>query len=389
MIKIAFVIDTILSPTGGTEKHILLQLKNIDRTRFSPYLCILRSSAWIREEFSLCPVYVLGIDSFRSLSAYARIWKFAGFLKGEGISIVHTYYRDAGIAGILAARIAGKKTIFSARRNQGYWLDRKELVLQKALNRLVARFVANSYSTKAWSNEVEGIPGEKIDVIYNCIDLQHYRRTTVQNRRESRQLLGLPDYAPVIGIVANLRPVKGIDVFLKAAKLVKDELPQARFLIVGDGEEEENLKRLSAELGLGGCADFLGRKRDVARVLNAFDVAVLSSYSESFSNSIVEYLAAGIPVVCTDVGGSREAVESGVNGFVVPAGDSRAMAGCIARIITEGMFHYMNMRNRDKAEKKFSIAGSVKAYEKLYGSAEGVAGADCSSGMAVINTKAE
>lgn len=387
MIKIAFVIDSIISPTGGTEKHILSLLLNLDRKRFSPYLCVLRSSEWLESEFRVCPVHEIGIRSFKHLSSYYGILKFTGFLRREGIDIVQTYYRDAGIAGIIAAWLAGTGHIISARRNQGYWLDRRELIVQKLLNRRVALFIANSCSTKRWSHNVEGIPAERIRVIYNCIDLAQQTMFSRKDSRAFREELGIPLRAPVVGIVANLRSVKGIDVFLRAAGFVRDSLPEARFVIVGDGEEEAGLRGLAGELGLELRTYFLGRRRDVFRVLGALDVAVLSSHSESLSNSIVEYLAAGVPVVCTDVGGCREAVEDGVNGFIVPPGDPAAMAEGIIRIIEGGMFSFMHMNNREKARRKFSLPRAIMAYEQLYTDLMGAGGIVVPDRLTLISTK--
>ncbi|HEX8948651.1 MAG TPA: glycosyltransferase [Dissulfurispiraceae bacterium] len=388
MIKISLVIDTILSPTGGTEKHLLSLLSGLDRKIFQPYLCILRPSEWLMKGFDLCPVYAVNLYSFKYLHSYYCIWKLADFLRRTGTDIVHTYHRDANMAGIMAARIAGKK-IVASRRNQGYWLNRRELLMQKFFNRWVELFISNSYSTKIWSTEAERIPAEKIRVIYNGVDLEPYKRISRETRKRYRRKLGIPDDAPVIGIVANLRPVKGIDVFLHAARLIRDELPAARFVVVGDGEEEHSLKGLSRSLALEDSVSFLGRRKDVVSILGMFDVAVLSSRSESFSNSLVEYMAAGLPVVCTDVGGCREAIEDGVNGFVLPVEDYGGIAEHTVRIIKGELFYFMGMRNRDKAEKKFSMAGCIKAYEKIYQRVANSGAAGLSRRVAVAESKAD
>ena len=121
MIKIAFIIDTIESPTAGTEKQLLLLIKHLDRRKFKPYLCVLRSSQWLREEFDLCELFNAEISSFKKPSAYLNIYRLSRFLRAERIDIVQTHFRDGSIAGILAARISGTKSIVGTRRNQGYW----------------------------------------------------------------------------------------------------------------------------------------------------------------------------------------------------------------------------------------------------------------------------
>ncbi|MEW5746932.1 MAG: glycosyltransferase [Nitrospirota bacterium] len=367
MIKIAFVIDTIDSPTAGTERQLLMLLKHLDRRQFDPYLCVLRSSAWLEQEFDLCPLHVAGIRSFKQLGSWRRLWRFARFLKREGIAIVQTHFRDSDIAGIIAARLAGTAAIIATRRNQGYWHKRGEVALKKLLSRRATVIIANSQSTKQWTAAVEGVPAERIRVIHNGIELEAYPGSDPVLRERCRRQLGLSGNTCCIGVVANLRPVKGIDVFLRAAAQVARRVDDVRFLIAGEGEERAALMRLAAELGLGGAVRFLGRRRDVPSLLAAFDIGVLSSHSESFSNALIEYMAAGLPVVTTDVGGSREAVEDGVSGFVVPVGDDHRMAEAIIRIAedrTEGL--RMGQRGRRCAEQLFSSQSCIEKSEALY-----------------------
>ncbi|MGA1863749.1 MAG: glycosyltransferase [bacterium] len=369
-IKIAYLIDTIESPTCGTEKQLLLLIKALNQYNsiFEPYLCCLRSSEWLENEFDLCPLHVIGIESFKNPVSYYRILRFSHFLKRGGFNIVQTFFRDANIVGILCARFAGIKVIISSIRSQGYWhTNGFELFITKILNRLVTHFIVNSESTKVWAREVGHIPKEKIQVIYNGIDIKPYRevsKKTIENYRES---FDINDHSPAIGIVANLRPVKGLDIFLMAAKLVKKEVPASRFIIVGDGEERDRLKRLSNELGLEDSVRFLGKREDVVNIVNALDIGVLSSYSESLSNSVIEYLAAGLPVVCTNAGGCDELVEAGVNGFLVPKGDYQTMAKSLLRIMMDkDLASDMARKNRQKAEDVFSNTTFLKLYRKFY-----------------------
>lgn len=364
MINIAFIIDTIESPTAGTEKQLLLLIKELDRGLFNPVLCVLRKSSWLEKEFGLCPVHCLDIDSFKDPKAYLNIWRFSGFLKRNKIGILQTHFRDSNIAGVLAARLSGTPVVISTRRNQGYWHTKGELKILKFLNRWTDLFLANSESTKVWTQDAEGIPPEKIDVIHNGMDLEPFRSSQVY-RKAVREELGIKDTDPVAGIVANLRPVKGIDVFLKAAGIVKASVPEARFLVIGDGLERDRLKFLSGGLGLDGSVIFLGKRQDIPRLLGALDAGVLTSHSESFSNSVVEYLAAGLPVVCTDVGGCREAVEDGVNGFVVKPGEPALIADGLLKVFKCNS-DAMSAECRKKAQRLFSISRMMKKHEEIY-----------------------
>lgn len=365
MINVAFIIDVIESPTAGTEKQLVSLIKGLDRSVFNPYLCALRRSAWLEDEFNLCPVHFLDAGSFKNPKTYLNILKFSRFLKGHKIDILQTHFRDSNMAGILAAKLAGTKTIISTRRNQGYWHTSLDRVILRLINRWVDRFIANSVSTKAWAEDAEGIPPEKISVIHNGMDLEPFLASRAF-RKTVRAELGIKDTDLVAGVVANLRPVKGLDVFLRAAGLVKKSLPEAKFLIIGEGPERERLQKLSTALGLDKSVLFLGRRQDIPRLLGAIDAGALTSHSESFSNAVVEYLASGLPVVCTDVGGCREAVEDGVNGFVVRPGDHAHVAEGLLKVLGDGKSGAMSEESRRKAEALFSISMMMKNYEEFY-----------------------
>lgn len=333
MINVAFVIDTIESPTAGTEKQLLLLLKFLDKSKFRPTLCVLRSSRWLEEEFDACPLYVVGIESFKSFKGLFGIVRLARFFRREGVHVVQTHFRDSSIAGILAARVAGIETIVATRRNQGYWLTPMDLKIQKFLNRWVTVFIANSASTRDWVVQTEGVLSERVNVIYNAIDLAPFEQLSAADRLAIRSELGIAAKTAVVGIVGNLRPVKGVDVFLRAAALVRRHVPDVRFLIVGEGDERARLEALSRELGINDAITFLGRREDVERLLTAFDIGVLSSHSESFSNAVVEYLAAGLHVVCTDVGGCREAIKGDGRGVIVAVNDHLALGKAVVKVL--------------------------------------------------------
>jgi hypothetical protein len=170
-VKIAFVIDSIASPTAGTEKQLLFLLKDLDRNKFEPYLCCLQSSQWLEKDFDICLVYVAKIKSFRNPVSYFRLWRFAKFLRREKVDIVQTHFRDSNIAGIISGKLAGIRKIISTRRNIGYWHNGLEILILRFLKRWVTKFLANSEYAKIHAMEIEGIPLEKIEVIYKFVYL--------------------------------------------------------------------------------------------------------------------------------------------------------------------------------------------------------------------------
>lgn len=366
MIKIAYIIDTIESPTAGTEKQLLMLIKHLDRSRFQPYLCVLRKSEWLDKEYKESELIEVGVSSFGSPVSYLNIAKFISTLKSLKIDIVQTHFVEGSKVGIIAAKLAGIRTIIGTRRNQGYWLTPVELFWQKKLNLCVTGFLANSEDTRQWASRVEGINPKNTTVIHNSLELEKFGRASDEQRIAFREQLGFPLDSVIVGIVANLRKVKAHDVFIKAAKLVVEKMPQARFLIIGEGPERQALEAMCAGLNLQSNVMFLGKRIDIPDILGCLDVGVLSSVSESFSNSIVEYMAACLAVVCTDVGGAREAIEDGVHGYVVEPGNPELIAEKISSVIESGTARGMGERARVKAMSLFSLSEIVEKYQLFY-----------------------
>lgn len=366
-IKIAFVIDSIASPTAGTEKQLLFLLQHLDRNDFEPYLCCLQLSQWLENDFDICPLYIVKVKSFKNPVSFFRLWRFAKFLQREKIDIVQTHFRDANIAGIISGKLAGVKKIISTRRNIGYWHNRLEVLILKFLKRWVTRFVANSECARNHANKIEGIPFEKIEVIYNLVNLEMFKGEGGREVEGLKGSLGTSNACPIVTMVANLRPVKAVDIFLKSAHLVLDSVPGISFSIAGEGEERKRLEDLCRQLKLDSAVKLIGAVSDVIPLLRASDIGVLSSHSESLSNAIIEYMAAGLPVVCTDVGGNRELVKDGLNGILVPPGDPERLANAIIILIKDPTLRLrMGKESLRLARSLFDFGKTVRAYEDLY-----------------------
>jgi len=149
MVRIAYVIDTIDGPTAGTEKQLLMLLRHLDRTRFDPILCVLRSSRWLKEEFNLCPVHEIGVRSFKDPRTLVAMGRFVRLLKTERVSVVHSFFRDGMRVGITAGRLAGVRLNIAGRRSQAYWMTPADHRVIRTLNRWVdltiVKAVCHSY----------------------------------------------------------------------------------------------------------------------------------------------------------------------------------------------------------------------------------------------------
>jgi glycosyltransferase involved in cell wall biosynthesis len=192
--------------------------------------------------------------------------------------------------------------------------------------------LANSEMVKEVVCRTEGVRASKIEVIYNAIDIGRFQRN-LQSRVRLRQEFGFADDHVVIGNVANLRVIKGVPDFLEAAAIVAGTNPNCRFIQVGEGELRQSIEARIDELGLQNTFHLLGRRNDVPDLLSAFDIGVLTSHAEGFSNSILEYMAAELPVVVTDVGGNREAL--GETGIIVASRDVGAISSALQRLASD------------------------------------------------------
>jgi glycosyltransferase involved in cell wall biosynthesis len=250
-LKIAFVIDTLSVPAGGTEGQLLHLLAGLNRDRFQPKLFCLQSSTWLERAFDLCPSESLDARLSPTPGALVHIGMFSRKLRREQFDIVQTYFRDANTVGVLAARLAGVKVIVSSRRGVPHWKSGAELLFLKGINRMVTCFVANGRTMRERAVREEGIDADRIEVIHNGLDRERFRYRGEAARAAVRRGLGLPPRAPVVGIVANLRPVKGLPDFIEAAGRVRTAFPDARFLIIGQGAEAHALRDLALRRGLG------------------------------------------------------------------------------------------------------------------------------------------
>jgi glycosyltransferase involved in cell wall biosynthesis len=336
--KIMFLGDCYEGPHAGTEGQILQLIQHLDRSRYEPSMTLLRSSPYIERNQFPCPVQCLGIVKMASIQSIFRFLRFCLTLRKQNYRIVHCFLNDVSLIAPPLLKIFGIRVLIS-RRDMGFWYNRWNLAILKLSSAFVDRYVANSQAVARIVEQQERVPPGKISVIYNGYAPRAKQSEGVKDKVDLPQV---PSHHPVVGIVANLKPIKRIDVLIGAFAIALKECPTARLLIVGgDGLSCEGgsmlvqLERQADDLGIRDHIVFAGRVGDPAPYINRFSVAVLCSESEGFSNALVEYMQAGRAVVCTDSGGNRELVEHGVNGFLVPVGDVGVLADHLVRLLSD------------------------------------------------------
>ncbi len=263
------------------------------------------------------------------------LWQLYRMIRTFKPDVVHTHTAKAGFVGRVAAWLAGVPVIvhtFHGHVFRGYfghlktrvflWLERLTARMSDTVITLtdgLRRELAETYHVARKT---------RITVLPLGLDLDVFAKTP-RKQGDFRTQLGIPTDAPLIGIVGRLVPVKNHALFLQAADKIRQTLPDAHFVIVGDGELRAELEAQVETLGMGGCVHFTGWQRDVAPIYGDMDVNVISSLNEGTPVSVIESLAAGCPVVTTAVGGLPDLLDQGAFGTLVPSQDVDALAAAI------------------------------------------------------------
>lgn len=367
VIRIAYVIDTIATPGAGTEKQLLILLNGIDRRKFEPFLICLHDSEWLKSRAFSFPVIKFDTNKIVSYSFLNTLYGFVKLCRREQFNIVQTFFFDAGVLGAIGARLSGCKTIISSRRNAGYWHNKKFLLSLRLLRYWTTRYLSNSKSVARTTAEVEGIDPTKIEVIYNGLDLKLFEPITDSVRAEQRDEWNIADDEILIGAVANLRPVKNIESFISAAASLMRKFNHLKFVVVGEGPLRDELRGLIAHLGLTERFNLVGAQTDIPGCLQAFDLAVLCSKSESFSNSLIEYMAAGLPIVASDVGGNGEAISHNDTGLLYSLDDENGLAKMLEEMLRDWARALKLGENaKVKAFKEYGLERAIRKHEEYY-----------------------
>jgi len=358
-VRVCYVIDRL--QVAGTETQLLALVRGLDRSRVVPYLCLLDGHDALSRSLEPddCPVLRLGVRSLRRGSTLRQAWRFARFLRNERIDVVQTHFPDSTCFAAPVARLAGVRHVLRTRRDLGFWMRPVDRWLGRLSRRIATLTVANCEACRQAVLAQEKAAADSVVVLENGIDLDALLRVPPVDVSENGRIRR-------VGMVANLRPVKGPDVFLRAAAIVAGDLPDVRFQIAGTGDEP-SARRLMRACGIEDRCELRGTVRDVPAFLGELDVAVLASHSEGLSNALLEYMAAARPIVATAVGGSMELIEDGVHGLLVAPGEPAAMADAIARLLADpGFAIRLGMAGRERAANRYSREAMIRRYEDFY-----------------------
>jgi glycosyltransferase involved in cell wall biosynthesis len=267
--------------------------------------------------------------------------------------------------GGLAAWLARVPVIVGSYRGGRYAEPEAIRLAHRVLDRVQGAWVVNSAVIVGELVAKVHVDRRRCHVVPNAIDPEAFRSRLAP--AEARARLGLDPGCETVAIVAVLRPEKRHALFLEAAALVARARPAAHFLIVGEGPERGAIEAGVARLGVAERVHMLGMRRDVADILAATDVSVLTSAYEGLSNAVMESLAASVPVVSTEYPGVDELVRDGREGHVVPQGDAPALADRIARLLADPQQRErMGRSGRERVETRYGLDAMVSNLLGLY-----------------------
>lgn len=358
---VLLVVDQLTKTLGGGERIVLKLAALLPQYGYrASILTFLADPESPALKSAPCPIYLLPLESTYNLTALKGALELRRFLKQQKIKLVQTFFESSDIwAGFVTKTMSDAKLIWS-RRDMGILRTRKHEVAYRLMAGLPDAVFAVSDLVRQHCIEQDGIDPDRVQTVYNGLDLADWNTTPQASGRDKI----------VITTIGNIRHVKGHDVLIRAAAAIVPHFPNASFSIAGSVLEPayfEELQTLVRSLNLSDHFHFAGGVTNLREHLAAADVFVLPSRSEGFSNAIIEAMAAGLPVVATNVGGNAEAVQNGVSGYIVPSEDPAALAAAILQLLNDPtQAKAMGEAGRHLAAEKFTTEAMMTQTTTTY-----------------------
>lgn len=350
---------------GGTERQAVELLKRLDGERYDVRLAALRNEgpfySQIEARFPDVPEFPL--TSFYDANAVKQLARLRRLMLRENIDILHAHDFYSSLIGAAAARLSGVRVI-AAQRHLKLSDRRAHKWGTRLIHRLATRILVNSEAIREYIVNNDGAQPDKIIVVKNgVVPITSSPKT----RAELCGELGLDNDVTIVGMVARLQTVKGHRFFIEAAAEVLRRRTDAHFVLVGDGPLRTEIASQAAELGITNHVHMLGDRADVSRLVSAFDLLVLASLHEGLPNAVMEAMAAGVPVVATGVGGTKELITAGETGYLAPPANSAALAERICFALGDEIHRdEIISAARRKIASAFGIERMVESVEALY-----------------------
>lgn len=374
--RLLYVIGSL--EVGGAEQHLVQVACQLKERGWNPELYAFTTGGPLTSRLQEARIPVFGLspawmNSFPFKRLVARFRLVATFVYLAWVmlvrrpALVHFFLPGAYIVGGMVSLLTFTRPRVMSRRSRNLYqqkhpyMTRLELFLHGHMDAVCGNSLAVVNDLK-----LEGVEAKKLHLIYNGIDLKRFSQLDLRN--SLRQKLKIEENTLVLVCIANLIPYKGHRDLLEALAEVRSLLPQPWVcLCVGrDDGIGANLEALAAELGIKDNVLWLGGRSDVPDLLSCADIGILCSHEEGFSNAVLEGMAAGLPMIVTDVGGNAEAVLDRITGRVVPPRQPTQLAQAILEMSTDPERGKMGKFGRERVSEKFSLTSCIDQYEALY-----------------------
>lgn len=350
---------------GGAETLLVEICRRLDKRRFSPVVLHF-GNEWLEQKcresgipMALVPGHAY-YKSFKTLPIFGLI--FSRFLRANGIDLLHSHLFGSIMGACLPTAITRIPHIGTIHDTYTIEERKNRVHVLKAASMLGTRLVTVSSNMKEKLESLGRFKKDSLRVTLNGVDLDRYSAPQSKGIRE-RLDIGQSDF--VLSCVGRLVELKGHDILIEAFAQLNPSRP-LRLLIIGDGPERRRHEELVVRKGLSESVLFLGQRDDIPDLLGASDCFALASRTEGLSCSIVEAMAAGLPVVATDVGGNPELVQDGYSGYLVPFGDSASLADRLQSLIDDETKRKIFGARSLEIAGKYSLDRMVNEYAKNY-----------------------
>ena len=327
-LRICYVIDNL--SRAGTEMQLRLLLQNLDRSLVTPHLVLLdgQSEPSRKLEPENVNAMRLGIKRLVSPRAIGAALRFRKFLRQNKIQIVQSFFPDSTRFASPLSRLSGVPKTLGTRRNIGHWMNRRDKWIARLYNRtLIDQIIANCESARQSVIEQERMQPNRVFVIPNGIETNRFKDCRPWAKTDQKAAI-------TIGMVGNLRDVKGPDLLIDAAQILLRHESNLEFVIAGDGNHEQYQSQID-RLGIQDHFTLLGSISNIPQLLSTLDIAVLPSRAEGMPNAILEYMVAGRPIVATNVGGIPELIQNRQSGILVGPESTAELADGIKLLLND------------------------------------------------------
>ena len=366
--NLLFVIDNLTF--GGGERCFAQLVAGLDKTRYDLTVAC-KPGGEFEESLRQSQVRIIPIDMSNRFDVRV-IRKLIDIVRRNRVEIVHSQGGRADFFARMTAKLTGIPVVISTMATpvEGYDVGHLRKMLYVCLDRIterfVDRFIVVSEALKHVMIAEHGIRPDKVVRVYNGIELDRYDRD-LYSGNGVRENLNISQSVPLIGVISRLVCEKGLEFLVQAAPIVLDYVPDAKFLVVGEGPLEMELRNLAGRLELSERVLFTGFRSDIPEVLSALDVLVLPSLREGLPMILLEGMAMARPIVATNIEGISEVVEHGKTGILVPPEDSQALAkGIISLLRDKDRAQQIGQAARKRVEERFSVQTMVRETEAVY-----------------------